>query len=593
MEIFAIIGIVVAAAIILPIVLDENPGAFLENGLCTIFAGSGPPFGNTTCNAIKGNVTFVGDFPIEITPNFTTNEITWSLGSLGNASHNNIGGGAEVFKNETAGLANLRTLVGSGGVTVTQNDETITIQTGGGGAPAISNINNGSGNVFNSAAEGDTVTFVGQGIAISNSSSVTFTLNATADELLDVNYTTPLDERNILVYNETIAQFENVRIDNLVALRDVHFNAEESTIDDLTGVDCINDVTFSFFDNAPIHDYRREAIEFCPNADNDDNITWLYVVPKDYTGDPDFNFRLFWTDDDADADAFMKRVDTGGDDCEESAGPIDPGRVGCGSSDLELHNENILQSDWNDFVGMRWTNVTIPQGVTIINATIQFHVDQLNPNDPIIVRFKGHDHDNAPAFSAGNPTFDISSRTNTTAFVDWNIPHWVSVSDEGPAQETPNLGPIIQEIIDRPGWASGNALVIKTTEWIGCTPSSCTNDGMRHAEAYDGEPSSAAQLKVFWQTGGGNPDPVCFEFSLLALQNTENMNGDFIARQTVCENRSGNDNLSVTEFITDAVDHQFEPEDLVFLRIHRPNDFVVDDFESNVYVFGSELQWLN
>ncbi len=587
-EIFSIIGIVAIGAVVLPIVLNENPGAYLENSICTIFVG----VLNFTCIQPGGNVTFIGDFPIVITPNNSAQTVTWSLGELGNASHVNVGGGAEVFKNETAGIVSLRTLTGSGGVTVTQFNETIEIKTGAGGPTNLQNINNGSGPVFSASTEGDTATFVGQGIAISNSSSVTFTLNATADELLDVQYPTPPDERDILIWNVTTEKFENKRIDNLIALRDIHFNAEEATIDDLTGVDCVNDVTFSLFENLDIHEYRREAIEFCPDSDTDDNITWLYVVPKDYTGDPDFNFRLFWSDDDEDADSWMKRIDSGGDDCEESIGPINNGRVGCSSSDLELHAENIVESDWNDLVGMRWTNVQIPQGVTIINATIQFHVDEINPNVPITVRFKGHDIDNSPAFVSGNPTFDISSRTNTTAFVDWAIPHWVSVSDEGPAQQTPNLASIVQEIIDRPGWSSGNALTIKTTQWIDCDKTSCTKNGQRHAEAYNGEASSAPQLEVFWQTGG-SPDPVCFEFSLLALQNTEDMNGNFTARQTVCENRSGSDNVSITEFITDSADHQLEPEDLVFLRIHRPNDFVAGDFESNVFVFGGELQWLN
>jgi len=590
-EIFVIVAIIVAGAIFVPILLDENPAAFLENGLCTIFTpGNGQ---NTTCNAIKGNVTFIGDFPIVITANNSANEITWGFGALGNASHTNIGGGSEVFKNETGGLSTWRTLISeSPAITITQLDETIEFDFGpSGGAPPLSNINNGSGQVFSSSSEGDTVTFVGQGIAISNVSSVTFTLNATADELLDVQYPTPPDERDILIWNVTTMMFEPNRLDSLLLPTDVYFNAEEATIDDLTGVDCVNDVTFSLFENTNINQYRREAIEFCSDSDNDDNITWLYVVSKDYTGTPSFNFRLFWSDDDTGQSSFMKRVDDDDDDAEESIGPINPGDVTLSSSDLELHAENIVEADDNDLIGMRWTGVTIPNGASIINATIQFHVDSTNPDDPIIVRFKGHDIDDAPQFTSTD--FDISSRTNTTAFVDWDIPDWVDVSDEGPAQETPNLASIVQEIVDRPGWVSGNAMVIKTTEWIGCTIASCpTNFGERHAESHDGESSSAPQLKVFW-SATGSPAPVCFEFSLLTLQQTEDMNGNFTARQTICENRSGSDQLSIHEFITAEVDHQFEPEDLVFLRIHRPDNFVPDDFESNVCVFGSELQWLN
>jgi len=591
-EIFAIVGIVVAAAIFVPILFDENPAAFLENSLCTIFTpGSGT---NTTCNAIKGNVTFTGDFPILITANNSANEITWSFGSVGNASHINIGGGAEVFKNETAGLSTWRTLVGDGGVTVIQDPETITIRTGGGppSQAALQAIARGNpGNViYNATTDGNLITVIGDGIAITNSSSLVFTINSTIGRLNDVN-TTDLDENQFLIFNVTSQNFENRPISALLKLADVYFNAEEATVDDIVGITCLNDVTYSFFDNLNIHEYRRQAIEFCPDSETDDNITWLYVVPEFYITS-DFKFRLFWTDDDTGAGSFMQRIPTDDDDCEESEGPVEPnGRVTCSSSDLEMHSENRVESpaDWNDFIGMRWTNVIVPNGATIINATIQFHVDSTDPDVPIVVRFKGHDVDNAPAFTHGSD-FDISSRTNTTAFVDWDIPDWESTSDEGPAQLTPNLATIVQEIIDRPGWLSGNAMVIKTTDWPNATG---TNKGMRHAESRDGESGSAPELRIDFSTGGGGTPPVCFEISIMALSNTQLMDGNFTARDTVCVNRSGTDNLSITEFTVEAVDHEFNAEDLVFIRIHRPDNFVPNDFESEVFVFGGELQWIN
>jgi len=589
-EIFAIVGMVVVAAIFVPILFDENPAAFLENSLCTIFTpGSGT---NTTCNAIKGNVTFIGDFPIIITANNSANEITWGFGALGNASHVNIGGGAEVFKNETAGLSTWRTLVGDGGVTVIENPETITIRTGGGppSQAALQAIARGTpGNViYNATTDGNLITVIGDGIAITNSSSLVFTINSTIGRLNDVN-TTDLDENQFLIFNVTSQNFENRPISALLKLTDKYFNAEEATVDDISGVTCLNDVTYSFFDNLDIHEYRRQAVEFCPDSETDDNITWLYVVPEFYIPS-DFKFRLFWTDDDTGAGSFMQRIPTDDDDAEQSrpAGPLTPGDMSLGSSDLELHCENCVETDDHDLIGMRWTNVIVPNAATIINATIQFHVDSTDPDEKLVVRFKGHDIDNAPIFT--NTDFDISSRTNTTAFVDWDVPDWVSVSDEGPAQLTPNLATIVQEIVDRPGWLSGNAMVIKTTDWPNATG---TNIGMRHAESRDGESGSAPELRIDFSTGGGGTPPVCFEISIMTLANTQAMDGVFTARDTVCVNRSGTDNLSITEFTVDAVDHEFSAEDVVIIRIHRPDDFVVNDFESEVFVFGGELQWLN
>jgi len=600
-EIFAIVGVVVAAAIFVPILFDENPGAFLENGLCVIFSGAT----NTTCNQISGNVTFVAESPISITPNFTDNTITWAFVFTGNATnqtqiHASLGGsppdGGAVFKNETGGVPNLiffRGLAEGAGINITERENTILIESDI--AQTLCNVQTFIGvllqNLFDCTVAGDTVTFQGlEGITIGNSSSITWELNATLNNLKDVNVTNP-DEDHILIYNVTTGNFTNQPLLSITSLIDVHFNAEEATVDDIVGITCLNDVTYSFFDNTDVNEYRRQAVEFCPDSEPDDNITWLYVVPESYSTATDFKFRLFWTDDDTGAGSFVQRVPTDDDDCEEGEGPLFPGRVTCSSSDLEMHSENRVESpaDWNDFIGLRWTNVIVPNGATIINATIQFEVDSTDPDVPIVVRWKGQDVDNAPAFTHGSD-FDISSRTNTTAFVDWDIPDWENTSDEGPAQLTPNLATIVQEIVDRPGWLSGNAMVLKTTDWPNATG---TNKGMRHAESRDGETSAAPELRIDFSTGGGGTPPVCFEISIMALANTQAMDGVFTARDTVCVNRSGTDNLSITEFTVEAVDHEFSAEDLVIIRIHRPNDFVADDFESEVFVFGGELQWLN
>ncbi len=599
-EIAVIAIIIVFAALALPILFNENPAAFLENGLCTILTpGSGT---NTTCNSIKGNVTFIGNFPIFITANHTSNEITWSFGQMGNTTHVNIGGGAEVFKNDTSGLTALRTLIStSPAITITQNDETLEFQFGQGGGGPLQNINNQEQNLFNSTQEGNTVTFVGQGITITNTSSIVFALNASLSDLNDVNVTNP-DERHILIFNETSGNFTNKRIDGFISLIDQYFNAEEATVDDLTGVDCVNDVTISYFNGTEENEYRRQAVEFCSSGESDDNITWLYVVPKDYTKE-DFKFRLFWSDDDPGASSFTQRTrecddhpeencDEGDDRSGDSEENISDGHTHAGSFDLELHDQ---PSQISGYVAMQWIGVPIPNGATITNANIQFHVDEVLDNSPLTVRFRGEDIDN-PAPLSPFPNicgefcfdFDISNRVETTAFVDWAIPPWTSVSDEGPAQLSADLSVIIQEIVDRPGWSPGNDMTIMIKSWP-------IAGGQRTAESAEGESFSAPQITIDWLTGGeGVGQPVCWEFSLLTLADTDLLDGAiFTARDTQCTNRSGTDKLSITEFTVLEVNHQFASEDLVFLRMNRPNDFVPNDFEFDVYVLGGELQWIN
>jgi hypothetical protein len=57
-------------------------------------------------------------------------------------------------------------------------------------------------------------------------------------------------------------------------------------------------------------------------------------------------------------------------------------------------------------------------------------------------------------------------------------------------QRTPNLSPVIQEIVGRPGWAPGNALVLIIT-----------GTGKRVAESYEGDPGGAALLHVEYSLG--------------------------------------------------------------------------------------------
>ncbi len=360
-------------------------------------------------------------------------------------------------------------------------------------------------------------------------------------------------------------------------LDDVYFNAEEASIDDMTGTNCVNDVSFGFFDNTLENQYTRQVVEFCGNADEDDNITWLYTVPQQYNSSDatDFEYDLFWTDDSGGGGTFIQRISVTEDDAEQE----NDGTMSLSSSDLELYFQ-----DGDEEVGMRFTGVTIPNGATITNAEIQFHADEVGDNSALTVFFTGEDVDDCSTYTSTD--FDITNRVNTTAQVSWAIPAWTAIHDEGAAQLTPDLSSIIQEIIDRPGWTSSNDLCIMIS-----VPTTPIGIGERTAEAFDGEPESAPEISITFTTGA-NTD-VCWTFSLIALSNSEIMDGNFTSFQTVCTSRSGVDQLTITTFDVNSTSHNFMMKDLVFFKIHRPDDFIVDDFEGDAFVFGSELNWLN
>ncbi|HDZ27897.1 MAG TPA: hypothetical protein ENH65_15475 [Candidatus Aminicenantes bacterium] len=130
---------------------------------------------------------------------------------------------------------------------------------------------------------------------------------------------------------------------------------------------------------------------------------------------------------------------------------------------------------------MRFNGVNIPQGAAITNAYIQFQAEESHSGTTSLT-IQGQDIDNAPTFSSSSR--NISSRARTTAFVPWNPVPWTT-GEAGPDQQTPDIASIIQQIVSRQYWSSGNSLVIIIT-----------GTGERSAESYDGRPSGAPLLHV-------------------------------------------------------------------------------------------------
>jgi len=187
------------------------------------------------------------------------------------------------------------------------------------------------------------------------------------------------------------------------------------------------------------------------------------------------------------------RVAAGEDDSEED---VATGAIDITSSDLEITEEG--EPALNQLVGVRFINVDIPQGAIITNAYVQFQVDEVDvpgDNRPGTKFLRGEAVDNAAAFST--TPFDISSRPTTTAEASWDWPEWLTVDEEGPDQRTSDISAVIQEIVDRPGWAQGNSLALIIT-----------GSGENCAEAFEGEPEAAALLHVeFTYSGAMSPEP--------------------------------------------------------------------------------------
>ena len=181
------------------------------------------------------------------------------------------------------------------------------------------------------------------------------------------------------------------------------------------------------------------------------------------------------------------RVNSSNDDAEEL---ISDGSMYRNSSDLEMSYDGFVGG--LQIVGICFTGLPIPQGATINSAYVEFETDETDSGATNLVIY-GEDIDDANAFAAA--ANDISNRSTTTASVNWSPGAWNTVNE---LHQTPDLSAIIKEIIDRPGWVSGNDLVITIEPGAGCVDTNC----QRTAESFDGEAGAAALLVVDYTVGG-------------------------------------------------------------------------------------------
>ena len=107
--------------------------------------------------------------------------------------------------------------------------------------------------------------------------------------------------------------------------------------------------------------------------------------------------------------------------------------------------------------GMRFTNITIPQGATITAAYLTLRSSHSYSGTTVNTRISAEDVDDAATFADDAAAFDTRWADRTTARVDWDsIPAWTQDTD----YDSPEIKTVIQEVINRANWSSGNDIVI-------------------------------------------------------------------------------------------------------------------------------------
>ncbi len=157
------------------------------------------------------------------------------------------------------------------------------------------------------------------------------------------------------------------------------------------------------------------------------------------------------------------------------------------------NNVRVGSSRYERYVdGLRFQDVTIPRGAYIYEAHLYLY-EIYSRTLPVPMHVYGEDVDASLNFTDTNPV--VSIRPHTSARVDWIINEgnkgWFS---------SPDLRSIVQEIISRPGWRSGNPLSIILESDI------TNNDQYVDVVAYDLNPPYAATLVIKYDSGA-TPGP--------------------------------------------------------------------------------------
>jgi len=174
---------------------------------------------------------------------------------------------------------------------------------------------------------------------------------------------------------------------------------------------------------------------------------------------------------------YNQRVLASADDVEERS----DGLTKLNGNDLELGDAE--HDGLPQLVGLRYTGVSVPQGAQIIEAYIQFTTDDDTTSEYTSLAIQGQFVGDAPAFVSA--TNNVSDRLRTTASVAWEPDPWPVMGERGYAQRTPDIAPVISEIVDGDEWVSGNSLALIVS-----------GTGQRTAMSYERWNSNAARLHI-------------------------------------------------------------------------------------------------
>lgn len=166
-------------------------------------------------------------------------------------------------------------------------------------------------------------------------------------------------------------------------------------------------------------------------------------------------------------------IDHADDDAKESTS----GAVNLDSSTLEL----VQNAAEQQLIGLRFNSINLARGAEVRSALLQW-TSRTASDEPTELVIRAEASGNAARFTTKSG--DISTRSLTQSEVRWSPDAW-KPGESGESQGTPDLSPLIREVINREDWQPSNSIVFIIS-----------GKGNRNATAFRGRDSTPAKLIV-------------------------------------------------------------------------------------------------
>lgn len=168
-------------------------------------------------------------------------------------------------------------------------------------------------------------------------------------------------------------------------------------------------------------------------------------------------------------------------------------QISANYDDVEEKSDGSIQRTSGDLdmsgklVGLRFVGIDVPKNATILSATLEVRSDGIYDNNPNpSVEIWGINEDNTVQFPSGTPDY-LTDIAKVDKNIDWNLGDFTSDNQK---VTSPDIKDIVQDIVNRSGWASGNAMGFVLDE----------DNKNRAVESHDDNPNQAPKLSITYRS---------------------------------------------------------------------------------------------